>query len=139
MRREGFFHPAAVVATAPQVHERERSAGHSEGEERMDWHELEKKKVTELRELAKDKAGVEGTHGYRKEQLVEFVARALGIEKPHLVAEGINKTEIKAKIRALKADVASALETKDRATAKRKRRQIHRLKRRIRAAAHLTH
>jgi hypothetical protein len=105
----------------------------------MDWHELEKKKVTELRELAKDKAGVEGTHGYRKEQLVEFVAKALGIEKPHLVVEGIDKTSIKRKIRVLQGEVTAALAAKDRAMVKRKRRQIHRLKRRIRQAAHLTH
>lgn len=105
----------------------------------MDWHELEKKKVDELRELAKEKAGAEGTSGLRKEQLVELVAKAMGIEKPHLVAEGIDKTAIKAKIRALKADVTTALAAKERETARRKRRQIHRLKRRIRQAAHLTH
>lgn len=104
----------------------------------MDWHELEKKKVDELRELAHEKAGAEGTHGLRKEQLVELVAQALGIEKPHLVAEGVDRPEIKKKIRALKGDVVSALEAKDHALARRKRRQIHRLKRRIRQAAHLT-
>jgi hypothetical protein len=105
----------------------------------MDWHELEKKKVDELREMAKERAGAEGTSGLRKEQLVEIVAAALGIEKPHLVAEGIDKKAIKAKIRLLKSEVVSALEANDRPTVRRKRRQIHRLKRRIRQAAHLTH
>jgi hypothetical protein len=103
----------------------------------MDWHELAKKKVDELRELAKDKAGAEGTTGLHKDELVEIVAKALGIEKPHLIAEGINKRTIKQKIRTLRSDVTTALQAKDRAAVKRKRRQIHRLKRRIRRAAHL--
>jgi len=103
----------------------------------MDWHELEKKKVDELRELAKEHAHEVGTSGLRKDQLVEIVAKALGIEKPHLVAEGINKTAIKRKIRALRTEVTAALEAKDHAAAKKTRRRIHRLKRRIRRAAHL--
>lgn len=103
----------------------------------MDWHELEKKKVDELRELAKSQAGIEGTTGLHKDQLVEIVAKAMGIEKPHLVAEGVDKKTVKRKIRSLKAEVVAALEAKDRAAAKRRRKQIHRLKRRIRRAAHL--
>jgi hypothetical protein len=103
----------------------------------MDWHELEKKKVTELRELAKDKAGLEGTTGLHKDQLVEVVAEAMGIEKPHLVVEGINKGKIKKRIRALRSDVQAAIEAKDRTLTRRKRTQIRRLKRRIRRAAHL--
>jgi len=105
----------------------------------MDWHELEKKKVTELRELAKEKAGVEGAVGLSKAQLVDVVAQAMGIEKPHLVAEGINKTRIKQKIKSLRSEVTTALQAQDHAMARQKRRQIHRLKRRIKRAAHLTH
>jgi hypothetical protein len=105
----------------------------------MDWHELQKVKVTELREMAKDKAGTTGVTGLSKDRLVEIVAEALGIEKPHLVVEGIAKGKIKRKIRALKAETKEAIAAKDRALIKRKRRQIHRLKRRIRRAAHLTH
>jgi hypothetical protein len=105
----------------------------------MDWHELEKKKVTELRERAKEHAGLEGTTGLSKDQLVEAVAKSLGIERPHLVATGIQKTEIKKKIQALRAEVVEAISAHDRALVKRKRRQIHRLKRKIHRAAHLTH
>ena len=105
----------------------------------MDWHELEKKKVTELREMAKEKVGLEGTTGLSKDKLVEVVAQAMGIERPHLVATGIKKGEIKRKIRTLRAEVQQALEAKDRETVRKKRRQIHRLKRRIHKAAHLTH
>lgn len=103
----------------------------------MDWHELEKKKVTELRELAKEHANVEGAVGMSKEQLVETVAAALGIERPHLIATGINKTALKQKIRVLRSEVQQGIEAKDRQLVRRKRRQIHRLKRRIRRAAHL--
>ncbi len=102
----------------------------------MDWHELEKKKVTELRELAKEHANVEGAVGLSKEKLVEIVAGALGIERPHLVATGINKSALKQKIRELKVEVQQGIEAKDRALVRRKRRQIHRLKRRIHRAAH---
>lgn len=104
----------------------------------MDWHALEKLKVDEIREMAKEK-GVEGTSGLRKDQLVEIVAKELGIEKPHLVVEGTGKLAIKARIRRLKSEVTSAVQEKDRATARRKRRQVHRLKRRIRKAGHLLH
>jgi hypothetical protein len=105
----------------------------------MDWHELEKKKVDELREMAVEKAGVTGATGLHKDQLVEIVAEALGIEKPHLVVEGIDKTAIKRKIKVLKLELAEARENKDAKLAKAKRRHIHRLKRRIHKAAHLTH
>jgi hypothetical protein len=105
----------------------------------MDWHELEKKKVTELREMAKEEAGVEGTTGLSKDQLVATLAKALGIERPHLVASGINKSDIKKKIKTLRVEVKQALEAKDRQLVRKKRRQIHRLKRRIHRAAHLTH
>jgi len=105
----------------------------------MDWHELQKKKVDELREMAVEKAGVTGASGLSKDQLVEVVAEALGIEKPHLVVEGLNKDRIKKRIREAKGVLKQALEDKDGKMVKAKRRQIHRLKRRIRRAAHLTH
>jgi protein-arginine kinase activator protein McsA len=105
----------------------------------MDWHELEKLKVVELRELAKEKASATGTTGMSKDRLVEVVAEAMGIEKPHLVVEGLDKTKVKRKIRALREEVRAAIEAKDRRTTREKRRQIHRLKRRMHRAARLTH
>lgn len=104
----------------------------------MDWHELSKTKVDVLREMAKEKADVEATTALNKEQLIEVLAEAMGIERPHLVVEGIDKAKIKKKIRALKGDVAKAIEAKDRVMIKEKRREIHRLKRQIKKAAHLT-
>jgi hypothetical protein len=106
----------------------------------MDWHELHKKKVDELRELAKEHAGVDAASGLHKDQLIEIVAQVLGIEKPHLEVEtGFDKGPVKRKIKELKAEVGAAIEAKDRKAIKEKRREIHRLKRQIRRAAHLTH
>ena len=102
-------------------------------EGRMDWHELMKKKITELREMAKAQ-GMEGTSGLTKDKLVEALAHKLGIERPHLVAEGTDKTTIKQKIRALRVDIAKALEAHDHQLAHDKRRRIHHLKRQIRRA-----
>ena len=65
----------------------------------MDWHELQKKKVDELRTMATEKAGVTGASGLHKDELVEIVAKALGIDKPHLVVEGLDKSSLKRHIR----------------------------------------
>jgi hypothetical protein len=102
----------------------------------MDWHELAKKKVTELRELGHEK-GMQGTSAMTKDVLVEKLAELLGIDKPHLVADGEEKAKIKAKIRELKVKRQEALEAGDRVQLKRARRKINRLKRRIRRNAHL--
>jgi hypothetical protein len=47
---------------------------------------------------------------------------------------GIDKTQIKAKIRELKAERVAALEARDRAELHRVRRQLHRLRHKLRAA-----
>ena len=104
----------------------------------MDWHELQKKKVTELREMAKE-YGEKGTSGMIKEQLVDFLAEKLGIEKPHkIVDDAEEKRMLKGRIRELKAIRQQALEAKNREELKKARRQIHRLKRTIRKMGHLS-
>ena len=103
----------------------------------MDWHELEKKKVTELREMAKDKLGLEGTTGMHKPQLVEALAKAMGIDKPHKVAAGEGKTRIKQQIRALKAKRAEAEGKLDAAGLASIRMEIHKQKRKLRRMARL--
>lgn len=105
----------------------------------MDWHELEKKKVDELRELAKEKTALEAVSGLHKEELVEKIAEAMGIPRPHKVVEASDKGRIKQHIRELKSERDLALEEKD---AERYRRLLKRLrceKRRLRRMAHLTH
>mgnify|MGYP001116324169 CR=1 FL=1 len=101
----------------------------------MDWHELEKTKVAQLREMAKEKLGLEGTSGMTKEHLVETLAKALNIEKPHKVVHGAQKTRVKQAIRALKAERLEAMEKGDKTALERTRQKIHRLRRDLRKMA----
>ncbi len=101
----------------------------------MDWHELEKKKVTELREMAKEHTQLTGVSGMNKEHLVEALAHAMGIEKPHKVVHSAQKTKIKQEIRALKAERQDAIAKRDKATMESTREKIHRLRRKLRRMA----
>jgi hypothetical protein len=47
----------------------------------MDWKELEKMTVLKLREEALKFPQIQGVHGKNKEQLMDEIATALGIEK----------------------------------------------------------
>jgi hypothetical protein len=105
----------------------------------VDWHELQKKRVADLRDIMKEKAPqIQGVLSWKKDMLVEEVAKLLEIEKPHKVIEGIDKTAVKVKIRAHRKLRDEALQAKDPAKLKFERRKIHRLKRRLRRAANLT-
>jgi hypothetical protein len=105
----------------------------------VDWHELEKMKVDDLRALAKEKTSLEGLSGLHKAELVAKLAEALGIPQPHKVVEGVDKGALKARIRELKGRRQQALDARDRAELARVRREIHRLKGRLRRTAHVTH
>jgi len=72
-----------------------------------------------------------------KADLVETIAQAMGIEKPHKVAVGANKTGIKQEIRRLKEKRAEAALAHDTAALTATRHEIHRLKRRLRKMARL--
>ncbi len=101
------------------------------------YDELRHKTVGELREIA---SGIEheALRGYtqlNKEHLLQAIAKAFGIEAhAHHEVKGINKTEIKSRIRTLKGQRDAAIEAGDRAQLKSVRRQIHRLKREIHKA-----
>lgn len=102
----------------------------------MDWHELEKKRVVDLREMVKQELPeVTGVVGMKKEQLVELLAHKLGIERPHKVVKGIDKTKVRGRIKDLRQLRDQALAAHDSAELKKQRRAIHRLKRRLRRAA----
>jgi hypothetical protein len=101
------------------------------------YDELKHKTVAELREIA---AGIEheALKGYtqlNKDHLLHALATALGLDThQHHEVKGINKTDIKSKIKALKKRRDEAIEAHDHARLKQVRRHIHRLKREIHKA-----
>lgn len=102
------------------------------------FEDLKKKTVDDLREIAKDldHEAVQGYSQLNKEHLIPAICKALGIDaKEHHVAHGIGKAKVKAEIKVLKAERDKFLEAKDSRELKRVRRQIRRLKHRLRAAA----
>jgi hypothetical protein len=102
------------------------------------YHDLKVKSVAELREISKtlDNEDLKGAMQMNKDHLLPVLCKALGIDAhEHHEAKGIDKTAIKAKMRALKAERAKALEAHDAAKLKAIRRTLHRLNHKIRAAS----
>ena len=100
----------------------------------MDYHDIQKTRVTDLRVMAKEHLpDVKGLSGLKKEDLVNMLAEKLGIEQPHKhVAAGMGKRVIKAKIRELKKERVAAMEAGQVEDLRRVRKEIHRRKRRLR-------
>jgi hypothetical protein len=100
------------------------------------YEELKHKTLADLREIAKgiEHEAIQGYTQLNKEHLIVALAKALGIHHTHHDVVGIDKSSIKARIRELKAQRASALEAHDHVQLKVVRRTIHRLKRRIHKA-----
>jgi hypothetical protein len=102
------------------------------------YHALKLKSVAELREISKtlDNEDLKGAMQMNKDHLLPILCKALGIDAhEHHEAKGIDKAAIKAKMRALKAERAKALEAHDAAKLKAVRRTLHRLNHKIRAAS----
>ncbi|MGH7542709.1 MAG: hypothetical protein ACREK7_02110 [Gemmatimonadota bacterium] len=103
----------------------------------LTYEELHRKTIAELREIA---AGIEderlqGHSQLHKEQLLPVLCQVLGVEAhAHHEVVGIDKSKVKAEIRALKSARAAAMEAGDHDELKRVRRRIHRLKGRLRRA-----
>ena len=100
------------------------------------FEELKHKTVADLRDIAKgiDHDAVQGYTQMNKEHLLVALSKALGIQHEHHEVVGVDKSEIKARIRELKTQRAAALAAHDHAQLKVVRRTIHRLKRRIHKA-----
>ena len=99
--------------------------------------ELRHKTLAELRDIAKDiqHDAVQGYTQLNKEHLLHALARALGVEEHlHHEVKGINKADIKLRIKSLKKERDEAIEAHDHARLKLVRRHIHRLKREIHKA-----
>ncbi len=102
----------------------------------MDAKELLRLNVPKLREEALKAPGAVGVTGMKKEELIQLLARAHGIvlEKRTTSTE---KTEIKKRIRALKAKRDEALGRQAYEEVARIRRGIRSLKRRTRELARM--
>jgi hypothetical protein len=101
------------------------------------YHELKAKTIQELREIAKGVENQDAVQGYsqlNKEHLLPALCKALGIDShEHHNVTGIDKPAIKAKMRDLKKQRDTALESHDHDLLKSVRRQLHHLNRQIRA------
>jgi uncharacterized membrane protein YjjP (DUF1212 family) len=101
----------------------------------MEWNDLERMTILKLREEALKFPQIEGVHGKDKEQLMNELARILGIEKPHMhFADQVvhTKTELKHKIQELKIEREKLLDLHDHKKLHEVRRQVHELKHTIR-------
>ncbi len=96
------------------------------------YEQLSKMTVTELRNIAHtlQDEQLKGVATLHKEKLLPELCRVLGIEAhAHHVVVGVNKTEIKKKIRELKLKRGAAIAAKDYDELGRVRHEIHNLKR----------
>lgn len=101
------------------------------------YEELHKKTVEELRAIASDVKhdAVRGYTQMNKDHLLPAICQALGVDAhAHHHVEGINKANLKARMRQLKADRAAAIEAGDKVKLQEIRQAYHRLNHRIRAA-----
>ncbi|HEY9230639.1 MAG TPA: hypothetical protein VIS78_00775 [Blastocatellia bacterium] len=101
------------------------------------FEELKHKTVGQLRDIAKeiDDPAVQGYTQMNKEHLLQAICKALHIEMhAHHEVKGLNKTELRAKMKDLKQKRDAALTAHDPKKLKRVRRQIHHLKRQIHKA-----
>ena len=98
------------------------------------FEELHKMTAIQLRQIADgiEDERLKGHSTMHKEQLLPLLCKTLGVEIPHHHVVGTNKTEMKAKIHALKAERKAAIEKKDHKKLKSVRDEIHKLKRKMR-------
>jgi hypothetical protein len=101
------------------------------------YEQLHEMTVAQLREIAQgiQHEAVKGFSTMHKEKLIPALCKALNIEAHvHHHVVGVNKTQIKAEIRALKQKRDEALKSKDAETFRGAMKQIHRLKTKLRKA-----
>ncbi len=96
---------------------------------------LVKMTTTELREVAKAVPEITGVHGMKKQDLMDALRQAKGIEAPKGRKSDDSVKEVKQKIKSVRAQHATALEAKDRKQTAILRRRISRLKKKTRRAA----
>jgi hypothetical protein len=101
------------------------------------FEELKHKTVGQLRDIAKDlhEETVQGYTQMNKEHLLQTICKALHLDMhAHHEVKGLNKTELRTKMKELKQKRETALTGHDSSQLKHVRRQIHHLKRQIHKA-----
>jgi hypothetical protein len=101
------------------------------------YDDLKHKTVADLRDIAKeiDHEAVKGYSQLNKEHLLAAICEALHIDMHvHHDVVGIDKKQLKVKIRKLKKDRDKALEAHDHAELKRLRKKIRMMKKNIKRA-----
>ena len=101
----------------------------------MDWKDLEKMTVLKLREEALKYPQIEAVHGKQKDQLMDEIARILGIERPHShLSETVvhTKSDIKHRIHEIKTEREKVIAAHDHKKLHELRREMHELKHAIR-------
>lgn len=105
----------------------------------MEYHDLEKMTVIQLREEAKKFPDLTGVTAMKKEELIHNLVTRLGIAVPAKTTKKaravVDKSTLKKKIAALQAAKTAARETGDRKKTSAIRRRIHTVKRRLRKMA----
>jgi len=96
---------------------------------------LEKMTVKDLKEMAKEMPEISGVHGMKKEELIVAIKKVKDIEEEPVKKTDSTVTDLKKKIKALKAERRAALEASDKKMATIYRRRISRLKKKTRRAA----
>lgn len=96
---------------------------------------LEKMTVKDLREMAKEIPEIVGVHGMKKDELITAIKATKGIKEEPVKKADASVSELKQKIRALKAERSAALEAKDKKMATIYKRRISRLKKKTRRVA----
>ena len=96
---------------------------------------LEKMTTQDLKEVALQAGGISGVHGMKKEQLVDVLRKAKGIEATPMKKTDASTRQLKAQIRALQSQRMAATAADNRKTATILRRRIARLKKKTRHAS----
>ena len=101
------------------------------------YKELKHRRMADLRQIASglDHEAVQGYTQFTKQQLLDALCTALGIDKhEHHDVVGVDKSKVKVEIRSLKQKRDEAVKAHNHSELKTVRREIHRLKRTIRKA-----
>lgn len=130
--------PAAETAPEPADEPAAEETAPEAAAPQHTYDELKGKTVAQMREIAEGLGEHDALHGYttmHKEELLVALCAALGIEAhEHHDVVGIDKGDVKSRIRELKKQRDALVEARDAKQLKVVRARIRRLKRKIRKA-----